>query len=475
VPNLLRAFFDTRLLNPHGICLLWRPDLLWTHVVSDVVIGLAYFSIPLALGVLLYRRREVLFGWAVWMFVAFIMLCGVTHFMSVWTLWHADYGVEALIKAATAAVSLATAVALWPLLPRVIALPSTQALETRVGERDEALRRLEAAMQTMVAMEEHQAQQARLLAELQATEAQLRSVVDNAAVGIARVALDGTFLEINDRYSQIAGWPREDMLANGFQRITHPDDLETDLQHVDDLIDGRADWYAMEKRYVRADGGLVWVKLTASIVRKRDGAPDHFVAIVEDISEERRAREARELLMREVDHRARNALTVVQSVIRLTDAADPDEFRNVVIGRIDALARAQGALSRSNWEGALVSDVVAQELTAITSRGNVELRGPKRMLPPGDVQPLGMIVHELATNAAKYGSLSQQGGRVVVDWTDGAGGGVNLRWTETDGPAVSPPSQPGFGTRLIERLSVQLSARPEFNWTAGGLHFRLFT
>jgi two-component sensor histidine kinase len=162
----LRYFFNSDTLNPHGICLLWRPELLWTHVVSDILIGLAYFSIPAALGVFLYHRRDVRFGWAIWMFVAFIMLCGVTHFMMVWTIWNADYGIEALIKAVTAIASVVTAVALWPLLPRVIALPSPAMLQARIDERDQALADLRRAMADMVEMREHQQRQKFLLDEL---------------------------------------------------------------------------------------------------------------------------------------------------------------------------------------------------------------------------------------------------------------------------------------------------------------------
>ena len=164
--NPLQRFFEDDMLNPHGVCLLWRPELLWTHVVSDAVIGAAYFSIPLALGVFLYHRRDVGFGWVIWMFVAFIMLCGVTHFMTIWTLWNADYGIEALIKAGTAAASVATAVALWPLLPRVIALPSPTQLQARIDERDAALAQLKAAMSEMVEMKEHEQRQKLLLDEL---------------------------------------------------------------------------------------------------------------------------------------------------------------------------------------------------------------------------------------------------------------------------------------------------------------------
>ncbi|WP_068874421.1 MULTISPECIES: sensor histidine kinase [unclassified Phenylobacterium] len=162
----LRDFFETQTLSPHGICLLWRPELIWTHAISDLLIGLAYFSIPLALGVFLYHRRDVRFSWAVWMFVAFILLCGITHFMMIWTLWTPVYGVEALVKAATATVSLATAIALWPLLPKAIALPSTAKLQAGLAERDAALAGLRAAMATMVEMREHEARQKLLLDEL---------------------------------------------------------------------------------------------------------------------------------------------------------------------------------------------------------------------------------------------------------------------------------------------------------------------
>lgn len=162
----IRYFFETEALNPHGICLLWRPELIWTHAISDLLIGLAYFSIPLALGVFLYHRRDVRFSWAVWLFVGFIMLCGVTHFMMIATLWIPIYGIEALIKAATAAVSVITAAALWPLLPKAIALPSSAALEASLAERDAALVELRTAMATMVEMREHEARQKLLLDEL---------------------------------------------------------------------------------------------------------------------------------------------------------------------------------------------------------------------------------------------------------------------------------------------------------------------
>lgn len=138
-------------LAPHGYCLLWDPALVWTHVVADALIGLAYFSIPVALGVFLMRRPDMKFRGAAWLFVAFILACGTTHFLSIWTLWNPDYGPEALVKLITAGVSVATAIILWPLLPRALAIPTQAQLEAvnatllqSIAERDTALAALAA-------------------------------------------------------------------------------------------------------------------------------------------------------------------------------------------------------------------------------------------------------------------------------------------------------------------------------------------
>lgn len=149
--DIIRTLFDVHSLSPHGICLLWRPELIWTHAVSDAVIGIAYFSIPVVLGSFISQRPDVGFHWVFWAFAIFILACGTTHFMSIWTLWVPDYGLEALIKAVTAIASIATAIALWPLLPQALAVPSpaqlraaNEVLEQRVRERDDALAALKA-------------------------------------------------------------------------------------------------------------------------------------------------------------------------------------------------------------------------------------------------------------------------------------------------------------------------------------------
>jgi signal transduction histidine kinase len=148
--SLLRELFDQAVLLPHGFCLSWNPSLLTLHVVSDGLTGAAYYSIPLTLAWFVLRRKDMAFRGAFWLFVLFIIACGTTHFLSIWTLWHPDYGVEGMVKAITAIVSVLTAMQLWSLLPKALTLPSpaalreaNQLLEQQVRERDVAVSALQ--------------------------------------------------------------------------------------------------------------------------------------------------------------------------------------------------------------------------------------------------------------------------------------------------------------------------------------------
>jgi signal transduction histidine kinase/ActR/RegA family two-component response regulator len=148
-PNEMLAFLhrllDSSTLSPHGICLLWDPELIWLHVTSDAVIAASYFSIPVALSIFVSKRRDVDFGFIFWAFAIFIMACGFTHVLSIITLWVPVYGIEGIIKALTALASIVTAVMLWPLLPRILAIPSPQQLrEAQAALAAEGVHRREA-------------------------------------------------------------------------------------------------------------------------------------------------------------------------------------------------------------------------------------------------------------------------------------------------------------------------------------------
>lgn len=134
---------------PHGYCLLWQPELIWTHVISNALIAVAYFSIPFALIRFVRRRPDVTFGWMIWLFAIFILACGTSHLMAIWNLWHGDYGLEVLVMAITAAASMPTAILLWRLVPQALAIPSQTQLQlanselvATIAARDEALRQL---------------------------------------------------------------------------------------------------------------------------------------------------------------------------------------------------------------------------------------------------------------------------------------------------------------------------------------------
>ncbi len=141
----LQRFLDSSMFAPHGICLLWDPGLIWLHVGADALIALAYFSIPVALTIFVSKRRDVEFGWVFWAFALFIMACGLTHVMSIYTLWVPAYGLEGLVKAMTAVASVVTAAMLWPLLPKLLAIPSpAQLRETEAALIEESRHRREA-------------------------------------------------------------------------------------------------------------------------------------------------------------------------------------------------------------------------------------------------------------------------------------------------------------------------------------------
>lgn len=194
-----------------------------------------------------------------------------------------------------------------------------------------------------------------------------------------------------------------------------------------------------------------------------------------DITVRKEAEARQELLMREVDHRAKNALAVVQAVLRLTRAETPEAFGRAIAGRVSALARAQTLLTRSRWAGAELMAIVRGELapfigTAEATR--LAISGPEVTVAPVAAQPLSMTLHELATNAAKYGSLSTPGGGLELSWTvDAEADRLTLTWVEAGGPAIEGrPRTEGFGARMIRAtIQDQLGGSVAFQWNATGL------
>ena len=234
--------------------------------------------------------------------------------------------------------------------------------------------------------------------------------------------------------------------------------------------------YDVEYRTIgREDGIIRWVEAKGRAIFDAGGNCVRVIGTAIDITKRKEAEERQDLLAREVDHRARNALAVVQSIVRLTRASSVDGYIAAVEGRIKALARAHALLSDSRWHGADLGALVAEELAPyrIAEAEKVKITGPKVSLQPHVAQGLALALHEMATNAAKHGALSSVAGSVSVTWKTQPDS-LALVWQESGGPTIAPPPARSFGLNVI-RASVenQLGGEAAFDWNAQGLQCTL--
>jgi PAS domain S-box-containing protein len=263
-----------------------------------------------------------------------------------------------------------------------------------------------------------------------------------------------------------------EVTSANIQALLHPDDANELRRIVAEFTRG-ARSYEAEFRVMRPDGGVRWCVGTAAATIDRAGRVVRVSGVTVDITERKLAEERQNLLTREVDHRAKNALALAQSIVRLTRAENIKTYVNAVEGRINALARVHTILSLSSWQGAEIGKLVDEELAAYSNSGQIRLTGPEVQLQPATAQTLTLALHELATNSAKYGALSTLSGKLSVQW-DLHGGTLFLTWQEADGPPVRPPTSRGFGTRsLMASVETQLGGQALFDWAPEGLICRL--
>ena len=229
--------------------------------------------------------------------------------------------------------------------------------------------------------------------------------------------------------------------------------------------------FQSEFRVRRPDGEIRWCLGTLIATVDSGGRTLRVTGVTVDMTERKHAEERQLLLAREVDHRAKNALTLVQSILRLTRAGDIGEYIEAVEGRIKALSRAHTILSHARWEGADLASLVDEELAPYTCPGSnqVTVAGPKAFLDPSTAQALALTLHELASNAAKYGSLSSPNGRLSLAWNIEQDQ-LTLRWIESGGPRVLRPATSGFGTKIIlGSIERQLQGAVTFEWRPDGM------
>jgi two-component sensor histidine kinase/DNA-binding response OmpR family regulator len=237
-----------------------------------------------------------------------------------------------------------------------------------------------------------------------------------------------------------------------------------------------ANTFQTEFRVLRPNGEVRWCTGTAAASFDGGGRLVWLSGVTADITERKRAEERQILLAEEVDHRARNVVAVVQSIMRLTRADSIDDYIGALDGRIGALSNAHRLLAGSRWEGADLNRLAEEEFAPYRAAGNerVVARGPNVLLPPATAQTIALALHELATNAGKYGALSTEAGRVELTWGTEPGK-LELVWTESGGPEITPPSRRGYGSRaIIAGIERQLGGIVNFDWQASGLRCTLY-
>lgn len=277
----------------------------------------------------------------------------------------------------------------------------------------------------------------------------------------------------------VAMWGRQPTPGErwcGSWRIYQPD--ETPVAHESCLMavavrEGR-ETRGAEAVVERPDGSRVPLMVFPTPTRDETGRISGAVNVMVEIGERKRAEQRQQLLASELQHRTKNLFAITRAVVAQSLRGAPlHEARNAVLGRLQAMAETYDKLSAAEWQGAALGDVVQDELGPFA--GRVEVEGPHITLNPRAAQNFGLAVHELATNAAKHGSLSVPGGRVTVKWwIAGAGAELRFRWVEEGGPTVTPPVRKGFGSVVLEKVIAQdFGHQPEIVFAPTGLIYEL--
>ena len=255
-----------------------------------------------------------------------------------------------------------------------------------------------------------------------------------------------------DPEQAVAGLPAAVFL----QRI-HPQDLPEVQARLEESVRSGAP-YRCQYRIRQPDGSDLWVEASGRCEHDEEGHPTYFPGLIVDVQERKLAEQQQRTMINELNHRVKNTLAIVQSLAAqsFSGASSVESAAEVFNARLISLSHAHDVLTREHWQSALLSDLVQQMARSHNFRGSerFDIEGPRVRLAPQQALSLAMALHELATNAIKYGALGDRGGGVRIHWRvsdTGTGHVLHLDWIEHDGPPVRPPSHKGFGTRLIER------------------------
>lgn len=308
-------------------------------------------------------------------------------------------------------------------------------------------------------------------------EERLRMAVAASATGLWEFDIASQRLAWSDECRSIFGAPpdQSDIGFSDFVEHVHHEDRARVRGAMQDAI-GKQDACSCEFRVVRPDGQQRWVAQVGRFGRRRGAAM--LIGSLRDITEQHRSDEHRELLMKELAHRTKNLMAVVQAIARQTVKTSPNvaEFETRFVGRINALALSIDRLVNERWAGIELADLVREQLRSFSGSAGERLTidGPPLRVNAQAAQTLGLALHELGTNAVKYGAWSAAAGMVAVSWSVDAGKQIHITWREHGGPPVKEPQTRGFGTTVITQLArVSLQGEVRLDYNAEGLSWTL--
>jgi PAS domain S-box-containing protein len=306
----------------------------------------------------------------------------------------------------------------------------------------------------------------------------LELALQTAGLGEFQYDVPGDFCIVSDRMAAITGGAAGYLPADGGRALLpriHPDDLEDTLRQM--LAGFEADdRYEVECRAApRPDHGVVWLRVVGQRIRDARGEIQGVIGIVEDITARKLEEQQRHALMAEIDHRVKNVLATVQALAVQTAkrTSSMDGFLQTFLGRLKSMGSANELLTAARWRGAAIDHLVAAELGGLAP-GQTRWEGPELFLTPRAANAVSLALHELATNALKYGALSVETGHVDVVWRAAPSGGFSLDWTESGGPVVAPPGRTGFGSTLLSQVTGrELNGHTRLDFPPTGARARL--
>jgi PAS domain S-box-containing protein len=315
---------------------------------------------------------------------------------------------------------------------------------------------------------------------LRQSEERFRGIFEHAGTGIAILDMDHRFECCNPAYSKILGYSEEELRELAFLSHVHPEDRDANAAQCERLLAEEIPHFEIVNRYVRKDGTPIWVDKHVSLLRDAAGKPTNILTLATDVTERKRQEDQIRLLMREVNHRSKNMLSLVQAIARQTLAANPDDFLDRFGKRVEALAANQDLLVKSAWKGADLNELVRSQLATFEELigSNIMLEGPPLFVSAPAAQALGMALHELVTNAGKYGALSGGGGRLNIAWciqrNEEGKELFIMSWREHCAHPIMPPCKQGFGSFVISKMAeMSLGAYVELDYPPSGLSWQL--